>query len=219
MQAHTARVADWLRAPRRRQTPLITRMAGFVQYRHQRRGEIAFVIARGDAHIFRNATAKRMMALVQSAMIEIESESLHQGSGKRLLLCHRKRTLGTKRRRRARLLGEDLRQKVRKKCRQVIENDVYLGALESRIIAVDQGVVRGEAKCRRLGFRLFTNQGKQWLEGFLEGSEIVRRARLTPHHFASRRGSAESRHQFRRQRIGVSPAVAHFSKIGVLPGA
>ena len=33
-------------------------------------------------------------------MIEIESETLHQGSGKRLLLCHGKRTLGTKRRRR-----------------------------------------------------------------------------------------------------------------------
>ena len=75
MEAHAARLADRLVAPGRGQAALVERMAGLVQHAHQRAAEIAFVVARGDAHIVGRAAAEGMQADIEPAMVEIEAEA------------------------------------------------------------------------------------------------------------------------------------------------
>ena len=218
MQAHAARLADRLMAPFGGQAALVKRMAGLMQNGHDGRAKIAFVVARGDAHILGHAAAKRVMALVQPAMREIEAEALHQRPRKLALASRGEGSGGAERRRRlARLLVQNLGQKIGEKTRQIVENDVDLGAGEARVIAVDQGVIGRQAERRRFGRGLFPDQNEQRLEGLLKGGEITLRARLAPHQLACRSGLAEGRHQIGGQRIGVRPAVAHFPGIGLLP--
>ncbi len=67
MDAHAARLPHRLIAPGRRQAALIERMAGLMQHAHQRRGEVALVITRRDAHIVRRSAAEGMEAGVEPA--------------------------------------------------------------------------------------------------------------------------------------------------------
>ena len=65
--------ADRLKTPLSGQTALVERMAGFVQYAHQRLEKVGLVVPGGDAHVVGHTSAEWMVARVQSAVIEVEA--------------------------------------------------------------------------------------------------------------------------------------------------
>src|SRR4030095_7162594 len=65
--------------PVAREILLETRVTGLVYGAHQALREIVLAVAGGQAHIFRDAAAEGVHALVEPPGIEIEAEQLHYG--------------------------------------------------------------------------------------------------------------------------------------------
>ena len=138
MHRHAERPADRLTAPGLGQTIFIERMARFMQHAHQGGGDFRLVVACGDAHIVRRAAAKRMLAFIETAVIEVEAERRHQSLSERFLLHRRKGSLD---RQRLLLAGEHLLEKARQKIRETLEDRIDIGAPETVLEAVEQRVI------------------------------------------------------------------------------
>ena len=102
-----------------------------------------------------------MRALVQPAVVEVEAESRHQALAQRLLAGGRERP--GQRQGRA-LAGQHPLEKVRQKGRERREQAIDLGRGEARLVALEQGIVGGEAQSLGFRRRLLARKSKNLLQ-------------------------------------------------------
>ncbi|CCK02555.1 hypothetical protein BN129_1110 [Cronobacter sakazakii 701] len=212
MDSGRARQRHRLARPFARQVLLITGMAGFVDHAKQRAEEFIFVIAGGDAHIFRHAAAERVRADIQPAAVEIKAEKAHRLKAQLALLRHRERPL--RRNQRGALLflhraGEEIRQPAAQIAKQRIETRAGHVRLEN----IEQGVIARTAFGFGANSGLFTAQLHHLFEIFREAVPVVGRTLAAPGVFA-----AAARERFRldqrfRQQRRLLVVALHFAQV------
>ncbi len=185
-----------------------------MQDRHEARGDVRLVVARGQPDVVRHAAAERMGAAVKTAVLEVEAERRHQSLAKRLLPGRGK---VAPERQRLDLATEDALEKLRQELGERREQRVDLSGRDAGLVAVEERIVGRETECLALRRRLLAGEPHHLLERRAEQSEVGLLARLAPEHLGLRGGAHEGRDQLRGHRGGAPIAAAHLAQIGRLP--
>ncbi len=217
VDAHAPRLTHRLTAPRLGQAPFIHRMAGFVQNPHQSRGKVIFIVTGGNPDVIRNPAAEWVQADIQTPMLEIKAQRLHQPDTKLALFVDCKRSLGTDRWRIECLAFDYLSHKTREKILQVLKHRVYVAAATARLIFVQKRVVGLKPQLFCLGLGRLADDPNETVESGQHGTEIAVQSGLAPNCLASHPGPAKTEDQLFIKSIGVVPAPPHLADIGRLP--
>ncbi len=217
MQGHAARLAYRLIAPRAGQSAFIHRMAGFMQNPHDRRCEIILVIARRNAHIIGNAATERMMRNIQTAMLEIKTDRLHQIKADPVLNRNRERPGRADRGLFGLLAFNHFGGKGRQERFQFGKQAIDPIRPHHRVILIEKRVIDRRAKGFGLGFARLYRQVKNRLKFRQKPGKVIIGTRPAPCDFATGRRQRHFLHQIGRHRRAMHPIAFHFRQIGFLP--
>ena len=163
-----------------------------------------------------NAFGEGMLALVEPAPIERETQSLEHVDGQRAL-PRRGEFAGQRRGCVRRLNFDGLVDEARELARQRLEYGVDVGGRNTGREAVDQGVVRRQTARLAEQCGLVAHQMDHLFQMRRKQFEVVGLLGLDPKHFGARRRLGEPRNQRRRSGDGVVALPAHLAQIGERP--
>ena len=189
-----ARPSHRLPEPVARQVLFIAAVAGFMHRAPETADKTVFPIARGEARVFRRATAKRMSAFVETARIEIEAEQLHRLQAHRIL-----RGFGERPKRRdntfARLFFTNLSHQRRQPGLQIAEQLVHHRAGHAGFMDVHQGVVHAESPLVGQMSGFFAFEREYFAEILKKPAPIIGGPLRLPRMFAARIGERLRLHE------------------------
>ena len=189
---------------------------GLVHGAEQPGERVARIEARRHANVPRHAFREGMLAFVEPAAIEGESQRLENIHRQRPLARHAE--LARERQGRAvRLDFDGLVDKARELARQGLEDRVDVRRGNARRESVDQGIVGCEAARLTQQGGPVAHQMHHLFQVRRQDLEVVGLARLDPEHLGASGGLGQARDQRGWRGNGMVALAAHFPQVGHLP--
>jgi hypothetical protein len=188
VQGHAARAAHGLVQPLAGEVLLVLGVPGLVQDAHQRLGEVVLVVAGGDADVAGDAAAEGVVADIETAVIEVEADPLHQLDPQPALALDGEGSLGHQHRG-ARLRVHDLLDESRQEAPEPVEERGDGRRAPARLEAVDQSVVEAEAELAGQGGGHLALARHHLFQQRREGGPVALRAQGAPGLLAARLGA------------------------------